>query len=68
MTYYTIALLAQLGIALIALGLIVRHYKPRNAKGATPANKQQIGAHWHRREMYMLRNGGLPVTMREIGK
>ena len=66
MTYYSIALLAQLGIGLIAIGLIVRHYNPVTKWGATKASKKQIGAHQERREAYMLRNGGLPVDMRRV--
>lgn len=68
MTYYTIALLAQLGIGLIAIGLIVRHYNPIPKRGATKASKKQIRAHQDKREAYVLRNGGLPVDMRRVAK
>ena len=66
MTYYSIALLAQLGIGLIAIGLIVRHYNPTPKRGATKASKKQIGAHQDKRASYMLRHGGLPVEMRRV--
>jgi len=68
MTYHTIALLAQLGIGLIVIGLIVRLYNPIPKRGATKASKQQIGAHQDRREAYMLRHDGLPVEIRRVAK
>lgn len=68
MTYSSLSTLAILGLTCIALWLLVRLYTPRVKRGATRANKKQIGAHWHRRELYMLRNGGLPVDMRRVGE
>lgn len=63
--YHELTTIALLGATLISLALAVKHL-PVKAKGATQACRLRVKWHQARRRAFMLRNGGLVVSVGRV--